>query len=78
VAAGSLRAIPLDAPAGSDLVRPLGIIRVRGKPLPPTAGRFLAFLRQQGGEAVAPSLQDEVLMLAPKVRRSRATTAAPT
>ena len=78
VAAGSLRAIPIDTPAGSDLVRPLGIIRVRGKPLPPTAGRFLDFLRQQGGEALAPPLRGEVLMPAPRVRRSRAVTAAPT
>jgi DNA-binding transcriptional LysR family regulator len=78
VAAGTLRAIPLDAPTGSDLVRPLGIIRVRGKPLPPTAGRFLDFLRQQGGEPAAPSLRDEVAAPAVKVRRPRAVAAAPT
>ena len=78
VAAGTLRAIPLEAPPGSDLVRPLGIIRVRGKPLPPTAGRFLDFLRLQGGEPAAPSLRDVVEAPAPKVRRPRAVAAAPT
>ena len=78
VAAGTLRAIPLDALTGSELVRPLGIIRVRGKPLPPTAGRFLDFLRQQGGEPAAPSLRDVVEAPAPKVRRPRAVAAAPT
>jgi len=78
VAAGTLRAIPLDGPTGSDLVRPLGIIRVRGKPLPPTAGRFLDFLRQQGGEPAAPPPRDVVAAPAPKVRRPRAVAAAPT
>jgi DNA-binding transcriptional LysR family regulator len=77
VAAGSLRAIPLEMHAGSDLVRPLGIIRVRGKPLPPTAGRFLDFLRLQGGEPGGPPLRDEMVAPVPKARRPRATVTAP-
>ena len=80
VAAGTLRAIPLDTAAGGDLVRPLGIIRGRGKPLPPTAGRFLDFLRRQGGEqptAVPPDDVPVPLSL-PRVRRSRAPSVAPT
>jgi hypothetical protein len=31
--------------AGDELVRPLGIIHARGKPLPPTAARFVELLR---------------------------------
>ena len=50
VAAGTIHAIPIDT--DPPLVRPLGIIRVRGKPLPPTADRFLEFLR---GHAAAES-----------------------
>jgi DNA-binding transcriptional LysR family regulator len=78
VAAGTLCSIPLDTPEGSDLVRPLGIIRGRGKPLPPTAGRFLDFLRRQ--EPVpAPSLpRDGAEVPVPKARRPRAATASPT
>ena len=49
VVAGTLRAIPIDV--DPPLQRPLGIVRVRGKPLPPTAARFLAFLRGQAAEA---------------------------
>ncbi|MFM7185601.1 MAG: LysR family transcriptional regulator [Planctomycetota bacterium] len=42
LAAGTLSAVRL---AGDDLVRPLGIIHARGKPLPPTAERFVELLR---------------------------------
>jgi DNA-binding transcriptional LysR family regulator len=42
LAAGTLTTVRL---AGADLVRPLGIIHGRGKPLPPTAERFLELLR---------------------------------
>ncbi len=42
LAAGTLSAVRL---AGDELVRPLGIIHARGKPLPPTAERFVELLR---------------------------------
>jgi DNA-binding transcriptional LysR family regulator len=45
VAAGSLRAVKIAAAdSGGDLVRPLGIIRARGKPLAPTVRRFIDLL----------------------------------
>jgi DNA-binding transcriptional LysR family regulator len=56
VAAGTLRAVPLDV--DPPLVRPLGIVRVRGKPLAPTAARFLAFLRGDAG--VVPAVAADV------------------
>jgi DNA-binding transcriptional LysR family regulator len=67
VAAGTLRAIPLDT--DPPLVRPLGIIRVRGKPLPPTADRFLEFLRAHGAEEPAAAVP------VPRGRRERAAVA---
>jgi DNA-binding transcriptional LysR family regulator len=42
LAAGTLCTVRI---AGEDLVRPLGIIHARGKPLPPTARRFVELLR---------------------------------
>ncbi len=42
LAAGTLAAVRL---AGDELIRPLGIIHARGKPLPPTAERFVELLR---------------------------------
>jgi len=42
LAAGTLCAVRL---AGEELVRPLGIIRARGKPLAPTVERFVELLR---------------------------------
>ena len=42
LAAGTLCTVRL---AGEELVRPLGIIHARGKPLPPTAQRFVDLLR---------------------------------
>jgi hypothetical protein len=41
VAAGTLATVRL---APDDLVRPLGIIHARGKPLAPTAARFVELL----------------------------------
>ena len=69
VAAGTLRAIPLDV--DPPLHRPLGIVRVRGKPLPPTAARFLAFLRGQaeGAERTAESSPPDAATAAPPVVR---------
>ncbi len=54
VAAGTLAAVPLDVDPPVGLVRPLGIIRARGKPLPPTAARFLDFLRQHAAADASP------------------------
>jgi DNA-binding transcriptional LysR family regulator len=42
LAAGTLAMVRL---SGEELVRPLGIIHARGKPLPPTAQRFVELLR---------------------------------
>jgi len=42
LAAGTLSAVRLE---GDELIRPLGIIHARGKPLPPTAERFVELLR---------------------------------
>jgi DNA-binding transcriptional LysR family regulator len=42
LAAGTLATVRI---AGEELVRPLGIIHARGKPLPPTAARFVELLR---------------------------------
>jgi hypothetical protein len=42
LAAGTLCTVRL---AGEDLVRPLGIIHARGKPLAPTVERFVELLR---------------------------------
>jgi hypothetical protein len=39
--------------AGSELVRPLGIIRSRGKPLSHTVERFIALLRENAVDAGA-------------------------
>ena len=44
VAAGTLCAVKI-ADAAAELVRPLGIIRARGKPLAPTVRRFVELLR---------------------------------
>jgi len=54
VAAGTLSRIRVaDEDAAASLVRPLGIIRGRHRPLPPTAQRFLELLR---GHAADPDL----------------------
>jgi DNA-binding transcriptional LysR family regulator len=42
LAAGTLSMVRL---GGDDLIRPLGIIRARGKPLAPTVQRFIELLR---------------------------------
>ncbi|MFM7248777.1 MAG: LysR family transcriptional regulator [Planctomycetaceae bacterium] len=66
VAAGRLCAVPLEV--DPPLHRPLGIVRVRGKPLPPTAARFLEFLRGQPGlEPAAPP----ATAVEPAARRGR-------
>ena len=48
LAAGSLCAVRI---AGDELVRPLGIIHARGKPLGPTAKRFVDLLHDHAGDA---------------------------
>lgn len=48
LAAGTLCAVRI---AGDELVRPLGIIHARGKPLGPTARRFVDLLRDHAGDA---------------------------
>ena len=50
LAAGTLCAVRL---AGDELVRPLGIIHARGKPLGPTAKRFIDLLRDHARDAAA-------------------------
>jgi len=52
LAAGTLSMVRL---AGEDLVRPLGIIRDRGKPLPPTAERFVELLRGHAHDLDTPA-----------------------
>ncbi len=54
VAAGTLVAVRI---ADAELVRPLGIIHARGKPLGPTARRFVELLRgdARGAEVAAPA-----------------------
>ncbi|MFM7107298.1 MAG: LysR family transcriptional regulator [Planctomycetaceae bacterium] len=52
LAAGTLCTVRL---AGEELVRPLGIIHARGKPLPPTARRFVDLLRGHAGDVDAPA-----------------------
>ena len=52
LAAGTLCAVRL---AGDDLVRPLGIIHARGKPLPPTARRFVELLRGHARDIDVPA-----------------------
>jgi DNA-binding transcriptional LysR family regulator len=49
LAAGTLCAVRI---AGDELVRPLGIIHARGKPLGPTARRFADLLRDHAQDAV--------------------------
>jgi len=49
LAAGTLCMVRL---AGEELVRPLGIIHARGKPLPPTAERFVELLRGHAHDVV--------------------------
>jgi DNA-binding transcriptional LysR family regulator len=44
VAAGTLCSLPITTTGTEDLVRPLGIIRARGKPLSPTVKRFIDLL----------------------------------
>lgn len=44
VAAGTLVAVPLSGKGSGDLVRPLGIIHARGKPMPPTVRLFVEML----------------------------------
>jgi DNA-binding transcriptional LysR family regulator len=51
LAAGTLTTVRL---AGVELVRPLGIIHGRGKPLPPTAERFLELLRGHAHDVDVP------------------------
>lgn len=48
VAAGSLVSLPLQ---GHPLIRPLGVIRGRGRPLSPTVRRFLELLRGHADDA---------------------------
>jgi DNA-binding transcriptional LysR family regulator len=50
VAAGTLVAVRI---ADAELVRPLGIIHARGKPLGPTARRFVELLRGAARDADA-------------------------
>lgn len=52
LAAGTLLAVRL---AGDELIRPLGIIHARGKPLPPTAERFVELLRGHARDLEAES-----------------------
>jgi len=54
LAAGTLSMVRL---AGEELVRPLGIIRPRGKPLPPTAERFVELLRGHAHDLDTPATQ---------------------
>jgi DNA-binding transcriptional LysR family regulator len=63
LAAGTLCAVPLDCagmPSGA-IVRPLGIIRARGKPLAPTIERFIELLRQHASspDATPTSIAEE-------------------
>lgn len=51
LAAGTLCTVRL---AGDELVRPLGIIHARGKPLPPTARRFVDLLRGHARDVDVP------------------------
>jgi len=71
VEAGRLRAVPLDCEP--PLQRPLGIVRGRGKPLPPTAARFLDFLRGQRDVEPSPPPVADV----PPHRAARAIRAEP-
>ncbi len=52
LAAGTLCAVRL---AGDELVRPLGIIHARGKPLGPTAKRFIDLLRDHARDTAVES-----------------------
>jgi len=73
VEAGRLRAVPLDCEP--PLQRPLGIVRGRGKPLPPTAARFLDFLR--GQRDVEPSLPPAPVAPPPRAARAIRAEASP-
>lgn len=75
VAAGRLAAIPLVDDAAFH--RPLGIIRVRGRPLPPTASRFLEFLRAHAGAEGASIAADGPSASSRARRVSRPRTVAP-
>jgi DNA-binding transcriptional LysR family regulator len=55
VAAGTLCAIPVATPAADEFVRPLGIIRARGKPLSPTVRRFIELLQGHAHDLDAPA-----------------------
>jgi DNA-binding transcriptional LysR family regulator len=58
-----LAAVPLGIP---DLVRPVGIIHRRQKPLTPTAARFVDLLREANGTAGAPPRPAAVATPAPR------------
>jgi DNA-binding transcriptional LysR family regulator len=57
LAAGTLAAVRI---AGEELVRPLGIIHARGKPLAPTAARFVELLRGHAYDDVAAAAAETV------------------
>lgn len=57
VAAGALCALPITTPAADEFVRPLGIIRARGKPLSPTVRRFIELLQGHAHDLDAPAPQ---------------------
>jgi len=76
LAAGTLCAVPLDCsgmPSGA-IVRPLGIIRARGKPLAPTIERFIELLRQHASspDATPISSEEEAAGAAPESKRPTA------
>jgi len=82
LAAGTLCAVPLDCtgmPSGA-IVRPLGIIRARGKPLAPTVERFIELLRQHASSpeaAATPSEEPAEATLASKRPTAALLTTAP-
>ena len=58
LAAGTLCAVRL---VGDELVRPLGIIHARGKPLPPTARRFVDLLHGHAEDPTGDNIGPQVL-----------------
>ena len=50
VAAGTLAAVPISGDGAADLVRPLGIIHARGKPMPATVMLFVEMLHGHSDE----------------------------
>ena len=50
VAAGTLAAVPISGDGAADLVRPLGIIHARGKPMPATVKLFVEMLHGHSDE----------------------------